>query len=300
MNRNMLALFLFMEPARNFFYGIFIFVIALPLFSVAASYMAKSIPSLNKMKQFFDEIWNRWKENYYYFILYILGIIFYLVGFWIVGIHNGFIFVMLTFFFLIIGIGLSNMKSREIKNLFSGIRNLVINLVICLSLLFLFVFNFYLNVIPQSQLSNNKELNRVLYFKDYIKPDDTVIALGILPDAVYFNYFLGCRVIDIMVFFQIYNPKFNAPGTNPYEKLWDIIKEEIDNHRVYLYSSLLLSDIDRFFASYPEWMEITPERIRNFFRKNYLLKPEFKNDDGAILYRLTPRGGEIYLPYSTR
>jgi len=280
---------------RDFLYLCMVAGLLFPLAGLIACYMQKLSTFIRSLSMLFNEVLVRWRDTFKYFIFGVLGLLLTLGGFYIVDIHNGFLFLILIFFYLLLGVSMANLKAREIKGFSSMVRNSLINFIFLTIMLLIFWININIKIIPGSQLTHNKELVRVLSFKNDLNFDDTIVTLGLIPDSVYFYYFLGCRVIDASLFFQIFNP-VSLPGKNPYEEIAKSINNEIRSRRVFLYSTFFRSSTKQFFKGYPPWMGMDYYKLQNLFKLNYKMEIYKQYDHESILYRLIPRGGGIYIP----
>jgi len=283
-------------------YGFFflgLLAVLLGLLSLAAGRITEKMRPLSRP---FQHVLASWKANLAYFCFFAAGLLLMLFAFYVVDPHNGLIFIVLAPFFLLLGLCVAPLKIPQPRSLFPWFYNGIINGALVVLMLMVLRINLASGIYPSSRIENNVELTRVLSLKKYLKSDDVIVVLGFFPDARYFQYFLGARVLEVQLLFQWYNKNSSVfgPPVDPYLKMGEIINEEVGKHRVFLYSSMFRPEIPIMIRQYPPFMGMNAERFNSFFKNNYRLIFYRQADPKAILYRLLPRSGNISLLYAIK
>ncbi len=281
-------------------YALLLLGLLVLLVAAAGLIAARFTGKLTHASTAFRSILSFWKHNMACFVFLAAGLLLMLLAFYVVDPHNGLAYILLVPFFLLLGLSLSPLAIPGRKGLLHVFLNGILYGVLMVLVLVLFKVNLAGGIYPASRIENNVELMRVLSLKKQLERDDIVVSLGVLPDARYFQYFLGLRVIEIQLFFQWYNKNTSLSGqsVDPYLKLGEIINGECKKHRVFLYSSLFRPEIPALLRQYPPFMGMRADYFSAFFKKNYTLRFYRQSDPDAVLYRLIPRGGNIRLPYA--
>lgn len=137
-----------------------------------------------------------------------------------------------------------------------------------------------------SQLYDRKHhsdvrMNKIDAYRPYLRPRDSLIMLGVSPDARYVSYFLKVNVVEVLSEFQrrhVPQGVFRSLDTEITYR-WD------QGERVFLDS-----DIFNTPRPYPVWAPpgMDPEQISNFFRSHYRLVPVCRTENRDVLYRMEP------------
>jgi len=157
----------------------------------------------------------------------------------------------------------------------------------------LFLANYPAKIVAGHFPQNNPTLQKILVLKGSLDRDDCVVAVGIMPDSMYLQYFAGCRVIDVHLIFQ----QQARSRHNPYRALGERIDTAIDTGLpVYLYSGLYFMDSASSFAFLPSWMNLSKEKLMDFFAANYRMNPSSAQICDGQLIRLQKGSRPLKLP----